>query len=189
MDFTPEQLKVIELRDRNILVSAAAGSGKTAVLVERIIRLITDEEHPVDIDTLLVVTFTRAAASQMKDKINQAILKRLEADPSNSLLQRQAALVHNAHITTIDSFCQYVLKNSLTEGESDLSFRIAEEGENKLLEADVLDALMEQLYAESDEDFMYMVEHIATGADDRAVTDAVSVTYHGAMIIRSMYLI
>ncbi len=181
MDYTTEQLKVIELRDRNILVSAAAGSGKTAVLVERIIRLITDEEHPVDIDTLLVVTFTRAAASQMKDKIGQAISDRLEADPSNSLLQRQAALVHNAHITTIDSFCQFVLKNSLTEGESDLSFRIAEEGENKLLEADVLDALMEQMYAESDEDFLYMVEHIATGADDRAVTDAVSELYNKAM--------
>ena len=181
MDYTSEQLKVIELRNRNILVSAAAGSGKTAVLVERIIRLITDEENPVDIDTLLVVTFTRAAAAQMKDKINDAILKRLEEDPSNTLLQRQAALVHNAHISTIDSFCQYVLKNSLTEGEADLSFRIAEEGENKLLEADVLDDLMEQLYSEADEDFMYMVDHIATGADDSAVTAAVSGLYNRAM--------
>ena len=94
--FTPEQQKVIDLRDRNILVSAAAGSGKTAVLVERIIRMITDTEHPVDIDRLLVVTFTNAAAAEMRERIGQAISRQLEKEPENTHLQKQASLLHNA---------------------------------------------------------------------------------------------
>lgn len=105
VNWTSEQRKVIELRDRNILVSAAAGSGKTAVLVERIIQRITDEEKPVDIDRLLVMTFTRAAAGEMRVRLEQALSKRLEEDPENEYLQRQSTLLHNAQITTIDGFC------------------------------------------------------------------------------------
>ncbi len=103
MNWTREQLQVMNLRDRNILVSAAAGSGKTAVLVERILRIITDEEHPVDIDRLLVMTFTRAAAGEMRQRLEQALAVRLEEDPKNEHLQRQSTLLHNAQITTIDA--------------------------------------------------------------------------------------
>nr|MCR4595649.1 UvrD-helicase domain-containing protein [Lachnospiraceae bacterium] len=177
VEFTPEQKKVIEARDCSLIVSAAAGSGKTAVLVERILGLITDPEHPVDIDTLLVVTFTNAAAAQMKDKIRDELASRLEQNPDDANLQRQATLIHNARITTIDSFCQYVLRNSFAEIDVDPGFRIAEPGENTLLEADVLDQLIEERYGSGDEDFLYMADHLATGASDHSVAEAVSVLY------------
>ncbi|OYP47095.1 hypothetical protein CG709_03460, partial [Lachnotalea glycerini] len=96
--WTSEQQKVIDLRNRNILVSAAAGSGKTAVLVERIIAMITDSNELLDIDKLLIVTFTNAAAAQMRERISEAIEQKLEETPSNSHLQKQATLVHNAYI-------------------------------------------------------------------------------------------
>ena len=109
--FSEEQSNVINLRDRNILVSAAAGSGKTTVLVERIIQMITDEKNPIDIDHLLVVTFTNAAAASMREKISNAIAKKLESEYSDHL-QRQATLIHHAQITTIDSFCLFILQNN-----------------------------------------------------------------------------
>ena len=101
MKWTEEQSKVITLRDRNILVSAAAGSGKTAVLVQRILSKIMDPDRPVDIDRLLIMTFTRAAAGEMKERISNAIDQALYENPDNEHLQRQAALIHNAQITTI----------------------------------------------------------------------------------------
>ena len=113
--FTKEQQQVIDLRNRNLLVSAAAGSGKTAVLVERIIQMILNKEHPVDIDRLLVVTFTNAAAAEMRERIRQAIDRELAVDPFNGHLQKQAALLHKAQITTIDSFCLFVIRNHFHE--------------------------------------------------------------------------
>ena len=111
MKFTPEQQRVIELHNSNILVSAAAGSGKTAVLVERIIRMICDGEHPADIDRLLIVTFTNAAAAEMRERIGNALENALKEQPDDEHLQRQLSLLHNAQITTIDSFCLYVIRN------------------------------------------------------------------------------
>ena len=105
MTWTSEQKQVIDLRDRSLLVSAAAGSGKTAVLVQRIIERICDESHPVDIDRLLVVTFTNAAAGEMRERVQAAIAKRVEENPDNTHLRRQEVLAGHAHITTIDSFC------------------------------------------------------------------------------------
>ena len=102
MQWTSEQQKVIDLRDRDILVSAAAGSGKTAVLVERIIKRVTDQENPVDIDRLLVVTFTKAAAAEMRERIGAAIDKHCGDNQNNAHLRRQSSLIHNAMITTID---------------------------------------------------------------------------------------
>ena len=99
--WTEEQEKVIQLRNRSLLVSAAAGSGKTAVLVQRIISMVMDEVHPLDIDRLLVVTFTNAAAAEMRERVGTAIEAALEKDPYNQHLQRQLTLVHNAQITTI----------------------------------------------------------------------------------------
>ena len=109
--WTKDQQLVIDLRDRNILVAAAAGSGKTAVLVERIIEEITEEKKPKDIDKLLVVTFTKAAAAEMRTRIGNALELRIEENPDNEHIQKQASLLHLAQITTIDSFCQSIIKN------------------------------------------------------------------------------
>ncbi|MBO4900894.1 MAG: helicase-exonuclease AddAB subunit AddA [Lachnospiraceae bacterium] len=180
MEFTKDQQNIIEARGCSLIVSAAAGSGKTAVLVERIIGLITDPKDPVDIDTLLVLTFTNAAAAQMKDKIRNAILDKLDKNPEDDNLHRQAALVHNARITTIDSFCQYVLKNSFADIDVDPAFRVAEDGENKLLEADVLEALIEEGFGSGDEDLMKVAEHFASGSSDDAIFSAITSIYRVA---------
>ena len=125
--WTEDQRRVIDTRKKNILVSAAAGSGKTAVLVERIIKRITDEQHPVDVDRLLVVTFTNAAASEMRERIGDAIEAALEREPENHHLQRQQSLIHNAQITTIDSFCLYIVRNYFHTIDLEPGFRIADE--------------------------------------------------------------
>lgn len=147
MKFTPEQQRVIELHNSNILVSAAAGSGKTAVLVERIIRMICEGEHPADIDRLLIVTFTNAAAAEMRERIAAGIAARLEADPGNEHIQKQSALLHNAQITTIDSFSLFLIRNHFNEIGLDPDFRVADEGEIKLLQQEVLGQLLEDAYA------------------------------------------
>lgn len=147
MKFTPEQQKVIELHNSNILVSAAAGSGKTAVLVERIIRMVCEGEHPADIDRLLIVTFTNAAAAEMRERIAAGIAARLEADPGNEHIQKQSALLHNAQITTIDSFSLFLIRNHFNEIGLDPDFRVADEGEIKLLQQEVLAQLLEDAYA------------------------------------------
>lgn len=122
--FTPEQREAIELHGCNILVSAAAGSGKTAVLVERIVRMVCDETKPVDIDRLLIVTFTNAAAAEMRERIAAGISARLSECPDSEHIQRQATLLHNAQITTIDSFCLFLLRNHFNEIGLDPAFRI-----------------------------------------------------------------
>ena len=168
MNFTPEQQKVIELHNSNILVSAAAGSGKTAVLVERIIRMICDGEHPADIDRLLIVTFTNAAAAEMRERIAAGIIARLEADPGNEHIQKQSALLHNAQITTIDSFSLFLIRNHFNEIGLDPDFRVADEGEIKLLQQEVLAQLLEDAYAgqfvpEAPEQFHACVEYFCPG--------------------------
>ena len=134
MDFTDSQLTAIKERGQNILVSAAAGSGKTAVLVERIIRAITREEDPIDIDKILVMTFTKAAAGEMRERIMKAINERLKKS-KDSNLYRQAALIHNAHISTIHGFCLDVIKNHFHRIDLSPDFRTMDEAEGKLLMA------------------------------------------------------
>ncbi|MCM1193362.1 MAG: helicase-exonuclease AddAB subunit AddA [Butyrivibrio sp.] len=164
--FTPEQQNVIDLRDRNILVSAAAGSGKTAVLVERIVKMVCDEEKPVDIDRLLVVTFTNAAASEMRERIAAGIAAMLAQHPDSDHIQRQAALLHNAQITTIDSFCLFLLRNHFNEIGLDPAFRIGDEGEIRLMQQEVLQELMEESYASESEAFRYCVEFFCPGGKE-----------------------
>ena len=146
--FTENQEQAITLRHKNILVSAAAGSGKTAVLVERIIRLISEGEHPVDIDRLLVVTFTNAAAAEMRERIIAAISEKLALQPENEHLQRQSALIHNAQITTIHSFCLFVIRNHFQEIGLDPAFRVVDEGEAGLLMQEVLEEVLEEAFTE-----------------------------------------
>ena len=166
VSWTTEQQQVIDLRNRNILVSAAAGSGKTAVLVARIIKMITDAENPVDIDRLLIVTFTNAAAAEMRERIGAAIGQALLQEPESEHLQRQLTLIHNAQITTIDSFCLYVIRNHFHEIDLEPNFRIGDEGELKLLREDVLKRVLEKNYEEPSAAFSEFVDGYAAGRSD-----------------------
>ncbi len=177
VSWTTEQQQVIDLRNRNILVSAAAGSGKTAVLVERIVKIITDKNHPVDIDHLLIVTFTNAAAAEMRERIGNAIEKALDEQPGNEHLLRQLTLIHNAQITTIDSFCLYVVRNHFHEIDLEPNFRIGDEGELKLLREDVLGKVLEQNYEEPSEAFSDFVEGYASGRTDAALNEMILQLY------------
>ena len=180
--FTDEQQAVIDARDCNILVSAAAGSGKTAVLVERIIRMISTD---IDVDHLLVVTFTKAAASQMKEKITEAIQKELMKSPDNAHLQRQETLIHSAQITTIDSFCQYIIRNNFNTIGLDPSFRVGDDGELKLLQEEVMSELLEEEYAASDgnpdSDFLFCMDYFATGSKDSRVEEYINQLFKFSM--------
>ena len=175
--WTAEQQQVIDLRNRNILVSAAAGSGKTAVLVARIIQMITDREHPVDIDRLLIVTFTNAAAAEMRERIGAAIEKALLPEPENEHLQRQLTLIHNAQITTIDSFCLYVIRNHFHEIDLEPNFRIGDEGELKLLREDVLKRVLARNYEELRPEFQAFMDGYATGRGDARVSGMILTLY------------
>ena len=174
MRWTDEQLRAVKDKNGNILVSAAAGSGKTAVLVERIIRLITDEKESVDIDRLLVVTFTRAAASEMKERIGAAISRALTEKPESVNLRRQAVLLNRADITTIHSFCLRVARENYNRLGIDPAFRVADDTETALLREEVIDDLFEDMYASDDpDDFLYLVENYSNGISDRKLKDLV----------------
>lgn len=179
--WTKEQQQVIDLRDCNMLVSAAAGSGKTAVLVERIISRIMEKEKPVDIDRLLVVTFTNAAAAEMRERILAALEEKLEQHPDNIHLQRQVTLVHRAQITTIHSFCLDVIRNYFHTISLDPGFRIGDEGELKLLRHDVMEQLLEEAYAKGEPEFLKFSESFAPGKSDQGLEDVILQFYDFSM--------
>ncbi|MCI9283690.1 MAG: helicase-exonuclease AddAB subunit AddA [Lachnospiraceae bacterium] len=177
VNWTKEQMQVIESRGSNLLVSAAAGSGKTAVLVERIIRMVTEGEHPLDIDRLLVMTFTNAAAAEMRERIGVAIEQKLDERPQDEHLQMQAALVHHARITTIDSFCLDLIRNHFNLLDLDPAFRIGDEGELLLLRGDVMQELLEDYYRNGGERFVRFVETYARGKSDAGIEDIILQVY------------
>lgn len=173
--WTNEQLQAIQEKDSNILVAAAAGSGKTAVLVERIIHKIIDEQ--MDIDKILVVTFTNAAASEMRERILEAIYKKLEENPENVHLQRQIILLNKASICTIHSFCLDVIHNHFYEINLPSNFKIADTAEIDLLKQEVLDDLFEQKYTENDKDFIELLENYTNYRGDEALQELVLKIY------------
>ena len=177
VQWTEEQRQVIELGGRNILVSAAAGSGKTAVLVERIITMLTRKENPVDVDRLLIVTFTEAAAAEMKERIRQAIEDQAEKRPEDENLNRQATLIHSAQITTIHSFCLSVIREHFHTIDLDPAFRIGEEGELKLLRGEVMQEMLEQYYEEADPEFLNLVESYGGSRDDKKIEELIECLY------------
>lgn len=177
MSWTPSQEQVIKLHQRDILVSAAAGSGKTAVLVARIIAMVTDETHPVDIDHILVVTFTKAAAKEMKERIYDAIAKALKEHPDNHHLQRQMTLIHHAPISTIDSFCNALVRQHFGEIDLDPQFRISDPGEQQLLEANTWDEVLEANYEAAEDDFLHLVNCYASGDRDDALVESLQNIY------------
>ena len=179
--WTKEQLQAIETRRCNLLIAAAAGSGKTAVLVERIIRIITNEESPVDIDKLLVVTFTSAAASEMRERIAGAITKALEKNPNSKNLQKQLTLLSRSNITTMHSFCLDVIKNNFHVIDLDPAFRILDETEGVLLKSEVLEELFEDKYENDDREFLNLVEAYSDSRSDEKLKDIVLDLYRFSM--------
>ena len=177
--FSDRQLDVINSRNENLLVQAAAGSGKTTVLVERIIRRIIDDG--VDIDKLLVVTFTKTAALEMKERIMEALRKEASLNPENYRLQRQTILIHNAQITTIDSFCLYLVKNHFHKIGLDPSFRVASGAEINLLKQDVVKEVVKKAYASKSDDFYDLVDCYSDESSDTAIEDDILGIYSYAM--------
>ena len=149
--WTKDQQNAIDVTDKNILVSAAAGSGKTAVLVARIVKSLLSRKR--SIDRLVVVTFTKAAAAEMKDRIRRELEKELKKDPENLYLYNQLSLLGDANISTIDSFCQRLLRTGFEEAGIEPDFRVADNGETALLEADVFNKIIEDFYLKKGEDF------------------------------------
>ena len=173
--WTNEQKQAIYEKGSNILVAAAAGSGKTAVLVERIINKIINEK--VDIDRLLVVTFTNAAASEMRERVLKAIYKKIDENPTDEKLQRQVTLLNKASICTIDSFCLDVVKNNFFEIDISKNFRIADKTEIEILEQDVLEELFEEKYENKDEDFLKLINTYTEYRDDTPLKDLILTIY------------
>lgn len=158
--WTEEQQQAIKEKGANILVAAAAGSGKTAVLVERIINKVINEK--IDIDRILVVTFTSAAASEIRERILEAIYKKLEENPEDTNLQKQINLINKANISTIHSFCLDVIRNNFYELDISSNFRVADTTEIELMKYEVLDELFEEKYLSNDKDFEDLI-NIYTG--------------------------
>ncbi|WP_346889998.1 helicase-exonuclease AddAB subunit AddA [Clostridium sp. UBA1056] len=179
--WTEEQQKAINIRYRNTLVSAAAGSGKTAVLVERIIKIITDRDNPVDIDKLLIVTFTNAAAAEMRERIGEAINKRIKEEPNNRNLQTQLILLNKASISTLHSFCLNLIKNNFHQLDIEPNFRVGDTTEINLLKVEALEELMESKYIEGKEEFIQLVESYCGNKSDRALAEMVLRLYNFSM--------
>lgn len=175
--WTREQEQIIGLKDRNILVAAAAGSGKTAVLVERIMAMITDRKRPVDIDRLLVVTFTNAAAAQMRERIGKRLSEQLLLFPGDNNLKRQEDLLPHAKIMTIDSFCLHVVRNYFSFLELDPDFRIGDEGELTLLREETMGELLEEAYREASPEFLLFVESYGEGKSDGSIAEYILKLY------------
>lgn len=179
--WTPMQEKVINTRDRNILVSAAAGSGKTAVLVERILKLVMDEQNPIDVDKLLIVTFTNAAAAEMRERILKALDAAHKKNPENEHLQKQMTYIHNAKITTIDSFCLNILKEHFSEVNVEPGFRIGDMDELALLRADVLEDILDEHYLMDDEEFQNCMEDYLSKSGMSNIEEVINSLYTESM--------
>ncbi|MBQ6441454.1 MAG: helicase-exonuclease AddAB subunit AddA [Lachnospiraceae bacterium] len=171
--WTTEQARVIESRNKNLLVSAAAGSGKTAVLTARIVGRLLDTTHPVEIDRLLVLTFTNAAAAEMRERIQSAIEAALEKDSDNAHLKKQETLLHHAQITTYDSFCLFLVRNYFHKVELSPAMRVADPGETLLIAEEVLDEVFADFYEEDAEDFSLLLESYSRKRNDHEVKDMV----------------
>jgi len=172
--FTPEQLDAIEARGGTILVSAAAGSGKTAVLVERVTRLLTDPEQPIDADHLVVVTFTKAAAAEMRERIDARINDLLRDEPDNVTLHRQKLLLRRAHIDTIHAFCSSCLREFFARAGIAPDFRIADDSEMRAIRAEALSELIDEAYSEGSSEFHYLVELLGDERSDRTLSKVIT---------------
>ena len=175
--WTPAQTDAIRARGGSLLVSAAAGSGKTAVLVERVLERLTDPEHPTAADRLLVVTFTRAAAAEMSARISRQIALLLEQNPRDVHLQRQQIRMARAHISTIHSFCGDLVREFFYKLEISPDFRILDDSEMAVLRADAVEEVLEEYYGRGDEGFLALIDAFAAGRDDSRIVRTVDTLY------------
>lgn len=175
--WTKEQQAAISAKGGAVLVSAAAGSGKTAVLVERVIQILTDEANPCDADKLLVVTFTKAAAAEMKERINERISELLLIQPDNRNLQRQKIMLAHAHISTIHGFCNDLIKENFYELGISPDFRIADESEMSLLKNEAMQLVLEEFYKNASKQFFALVETFSASRDDQRLISTVLTLY------------
>ena len=176
--WTDDQWKAIMASGQDILVAAAAGSGKTAVLVERIIEKILSKEEPMNVDELLVVTFTNASAAEMRHRISEALEKAINEDPTSIHLRKQLSLLNRASISTLHSFCLEVIQRYYYLLDVDPGFRIADETEGQLLRDEVLDELFEEEYGKTEnEDFFRLVDSFTNDRSDTALMDIIRDLY------------
>lgn len=182
-NWNKEQLEAITAFGGNLLVSAAAGSGKTAVLVERVIRMLTREENPVDADRILAVTFTNLAAAEMKTRINAALTELIEQRPNDERLRRQQLLMERAHIATISSFCLDIVRENFSVLGLSPDFRAMDEQEKSAVSAAAMEEVLEDAYSKNDRYFEELAETLGAGRDDSALEEAVLKLYD---YIRSM---
>ena len=173
MKWTTDQQKAIDARKGTLLVSAAAGSGKTAVLVERVIRRICDAENPCGVENLLVVTFTNAAAAQMKDKISAAIGKKIAENPTDKRLRRQQMMLPCASICTIDSFCIGLVRENFHALGIAPDFDLLDESKLSVLRSKAVEAVVEELYRNPTENFLKLCDLISDTKDDQKLIDAI----------------
>lgn len=180
--WTDDQWKAIMEKNKDILVAAAAGSGKTAVLVERIIQKILSEDNPIDVDELLVVTFTNASAAEMRHRIGEALEKAINKDPKSRHLRKQLSLLNKASISTLHSFCMEVIRKYYYLIDVDPGFRIADETEAQLIRDEVMDELFEEEYGLKDnEPFFRLVDSFTSDRSDSALMDIVRDIYDFAV--------
>lgn len=184
MNWTKEQEKAIYSQGHDILVSAAAGSGKTAVLVERIIQKLLAKDQPVDIDSLLVVTFTNAAAQEMRTRVGTALEEALSENPSSVHLKKQLSLLQRASISTLHSFCMDIVKQYAYMIDLDPAFRIANDMEADQIKQEVIEDLFEDWYGaegEEQEQFFAVVDRFSTDRNDADVEDLILQLYDFAI--------
>ena len=172
-EWTGQQLNAIESRGGTLLVSAAAGSGKTAVLVERLTRMIADENNPCSVGNILVVTFTNAAAANMKTKIAQSLSKAIKKDPGNPRLRSEMNLLPFAKISTIDTFCINLVRDNFHELDISPDFRIIDDGRKAVLQNDALNTVLDNYSALAPEGYDRMIELVCDEKDDSKVAEAI----------------
>ncbi len=180
-EWTPEQKKAIDSRDGTILVSAAAGSGKTAVLVERVLRRLTDREKPCSADKLLIMTFTREATKQMKERIFKAVSEELRKNPEDEHLKKQLIMLPFARISTIDSFCNDIVKANFHALDMSPDYKLLDSAQLKILENDALVRTLEEFYKEDSYEFNELLNIMTSGTDDRELRELVADLYKNSM--------
>lgn len=178
--WTKEQSEVISHRKRNLLVSAAAGSGKTAVLVEHVIDCLLDKEHPISLSSVVLMTFTEAAASEMKERI-KARLKEAFLENRDPHIEREIAELPNANISTIDAFCKRLIEENYTSLGIEPNFRIGEKNELALLKEDIVEELLEEEYGKKEESFLSFVDRYSTGKQDKGIQEIIVKLYYLAV--------
>lgn len=180
MQWTTEQESVINHTEGDLLVAAAAGSGKTAVLVQHVISRIMDPVDPVKLSEMVIMTFTEAAAQEMRDRIKSALEEELREHPDSAELIREAGSIQNASISTIDAFCKHFITENYAAIDLDPGFRMGDQGELRLLQGDILEDLLEEEYAAGEEDFLHFVDTFAQGKTDAGIAELIQKLYESA---------